>query len=84
MKLLGNPRTHFWLTLGMAQATGVDLNAALYEAKLTRADYAGLINRCRRCPQAQTCHTMLKGCMGRLEAAPDFCLNRNTFEALAA
>ncbi|WP_224826457.1 DUF6455 family protein [Cognatishimia sp. MH4019] len=84
MAPLGNPRTHFWLTLGMAKATGVDLNSAFYEAKITRSDYSGLINRCRGCTQADTCGAILGGCMGRLENAPEFCLNRTTFEALAA
>lgn len=84
MTPLGNPRTHFWLTLEMAKATGVDLNAALYKAKITRSDYSGLINRCRGCTHADTCGAMLRGCTGRLESAPEFCLNRTTFEALAA
>ncbi|MEL7175994.1 MAG: DUF6455 family protein [Pseudomonadota bacterium] len=81
---LGNPRLHFWLTLGMAKATGVDLQAALHKTRLTRGDYSAMINRCRTCQHAQTCDALLKEGQGCLETAPDFCLNRDLFEALAA
>lgn len=84
MAPLGNARRHFWLTLGMAKATGVDLQAALYEARLTRSDYSALINRCRECPNAQDCAQMLENCQGRLEAVPEFCMNHDALSVLAA
>lgn len=84
MRPLGPLRPHFWLTLGMARATGIDLQNALYDARLTRSDYADLVDRCRGCKDAKGCAAMLKTCQGTLEAAPEFCENQAVFAALAA
>ena len=81
---LGNPRAHFWLTLGMAKAVGADLSAALHEERITHTDYSDIINRCRACDHAVACAAKLSRCRGQLDQIPDYCLNRDLLETLAA
>lgn len=84
MKPLGNPREHFWLTLGMAKATGADLSVALHDKRITRTQYSEIVNKCRRCKHAEACAATLAACQGSLDAVPAYCVNHDVLEALAA
>ena len=81
MKPMGDARQHYWRTLKMAKALGVPLATALDDGRLTQADYAKMIEKCRRCPHPGQCEALLaKGeC---LDEAPDFCCNREILMAL--
>jgi hypothetical protein len=82
---MGNPRDHFWLTIGMSRACGVDLSDAMRDQKLSKMDYAGMITACRKCAQPSACQALLDQTEpGQiLTAAPEYCVNRSTFEMLA-
>lgn len=82
MAPLGNPRDHFWLTIGMAKALKVDLGAALAEGRLTRAEYAGMVTRCRACSKPCDCRARLDS-LTPLDAVPDYCTNRQLMTDLA-
>lgn len=45
----GDPVDHYWLAMRMAQATGVDLAAAMADGALTQEDWSGVVERCRSC-----------------------------------
>lgn len=81
---LGNPREHFWLTLGMAKAIGVDFSVALHEKRITREAYSDIINACRGCDHADQCTALLAGAECALSSAPEYCVNREVMGRLAA
>ncbi len=49
MKPMGDVNFHYWLTLGMAKAVGVNLTDALHKGQISRAQYADIVTRCRGC-----------------------------------
>jgi hypothetical protein len=83
---LGDEKRHYWLALGMARASGADLQRALEEGRITHADWAEVVQRCRGCSWAEGC-----GCWMRAQdpdkapEVPQACPNAGFFErALAA
>ena len=81
MKQMGDPRAHFWRTLKMAKATGVPLATALKEGKISKADYARIIETCRRCPHPGQCNDVLSASIPMADP-PHFCTNRAELMAL--
>ena len=57
---LGDEKRHYWMALGMANAAGADLQRALEEGRITHADWAGVVQRCRGCGWTEGCDCWLK------------------------
>lgn len=81
---LGGQTRHYWRAVGMAQATGADLQRALDRGVISHADWACLVQRCRGCNWAEGC-----GCwMARQEkgaaAVPAACPNAELFTRVTA
>lgn len=55
MEDCGRLSRHFWQVQGMARTVGADLNAALKDGRLQRADFSQLIATCCACGQMQRC-----------------------------
>ncbi|WP_368186765.1 DUF6455 family protein [Aestuariibius sp. HNIBRBA575] len=83
MHPMGNPRDHFWLTIGMSKAVGANLGDALRDGKLTQRSYAEIINACRTCDNPQGCKHWLDQ-NPSATAAPDYCRNKTELAALAS
>lgn len=73
MEEAGRLSRHFWLTQGMARAVGVNLNAALQEGRISRADYAQAIAECCHCAHHQRCLDWLAVNGAGAERQPAFC-----------
>ena len=82
MHPMGDIRKHFWLTLGMAKHTKVDLGAALKDGKITQEEYAGMVNACRGCDEPEACAHWLKTA-DEGAAPPAYCRNADTFAEIA-
>ena len=52
---LGDEKRHYWMALGMARATGADLQRALAEGRISHEDWAGVVTRCRGCAWTEGC-----------------------------
>lgn len=81
MHPMGNPREHFWLTIGMSKALGADLGAAMISGQLSHEGYADMVTACRSCSDPDGCTTLLEG-GPRLAEAPDYCVNRKLLATL--
>ena len=81
MQTLGNARDHFWRVIKMAAANRVDLSEALDKGAITADAYADMITGCRGCKQVGTCDKLLAK-RPQLEAAPEYCVNKDTFARL--
>jgi hypothetical protein len=62
---LGDEKRHYWLALGMAQTSGVDLQRALEEGRITHGDWAEVVTRCRGCGWTEGCDCWLAAQDGR-------------------
>ncbi|MGR3322095.1 MAG: DUF6455 family protein [Pseudooceanicola sp.] len=85
MKSLGDVQRHLFLVKRMARATGVDLAGALQQGRVTEADWAETVTRCRACTCADRCDAWLaEGELNRTanETAPGYCENRALFSGL--
>ena len=83
IKPLGDARAHYWKMIGMADAVGVSLVKAWDEGRLSAADHAGMVERCRGCAGVAACTKLLDG-RPDLKVAPDYCVNRDVFVELQA
>ena len=85
MKPMGQMRRHYWLTQDMAKALDVDLVAAFREGRITNADYAGMVTRCRSCADPGACRRWLGRHeeRGSAEAPPAYCENIDFLDSLA-
>lgn len=81
MQTLGDAREHFWRVIKMADACEVDLSTALDENRINIDEYADMITSCRGCTQVGKCDRLLAD-GPKLEHAPDYCENRDTFAVL--
>ena len=81
MQTLGDVRAHFWRVIKMAKANDVDLSTALDEGQIDIDQYSDMITGCRGCTQAGACDKALRG-SPRLDAAPEYCVNRDVFADL--
>jgi len=85
MKPMGDMRQHFWLTQDMAKALDVDLVAAFRDGRISNADYAGMVTRCRHCTDPTGCRRWLSRHQdqGSATAPPAFCENTRFLDRLA-
>jgi len=81
MQTLGDAREHFWRVIKMANACQVDLSTALDENKIDITQYADMITACRGCAGVGKCDRLLAETT-RVEEAPDYCVNKETFAEL--
>ena len=79
---LGDPRTHFWLIVGMADAVGADLPEAFAEGRIDNAEWARMVDSCCGCAQPCACQEFLAATPEANEP-PDFCENRDRLTMLA-
>lgn len=80
---LGDPAMHFWLTRSVARVMGVSLSRAMADNDLSAVDYAGMIARCRTCPNVTTCQAWLGQMRDGPAAAPAHCMNADRLARLA-
>ena len=81
MQTLGNAREHFFKVSKMSQACDVDLVEALDKGQINSGRWADMVERCQRCAQVGKCDRLMDG-QPKLDAAPDYCENRDTFAEL--
>jgi hypothetical protein len=80
---LGDEKRHYWLALGMAQASGADLQRALEEGRITHGDWANVVTRCRGCGWTEGCDCWMAAQDGASDATvPQACPNASFFEAV--
>jgi hypothetical protein len=80
---LGDEKRHYWLALGMAQAAGADLQRALDEGRISHADWAGVVTRCRGCGWTEGCDCWLSAQDPDVAASiPQACPNAAFLEAV--
>lgn len=80
---LGDEKRHYWVALGMAQATGADLQRALEEGRITHEDWATVVQSCRGCTWTEGCDCWLKAQDPETAAqVPQACPNATFFEAV--
>ena len=72
----------WWLTLGMARISGVNLPQAVVDGWLRRSEVSAIIARCAACSEGLICDQWLAR-SGRARAMPGFCPNKPEIEALA-
>jgi len=80
---LGDPATHFWLTRSVARVMGVNLSEAMAMERLSAADYADMVNRCRTCPHVSTCQQWLGERRMQAAPAPDHCMHYERLSRLS-
>lgn len=76
---LGDEKRHYWLAVGMAQATGADLQRALEDGVITHGDWAGVVQRCRGCGWAEGCACWMSTQEKGTAAVPAACPNAEVF-----
>ncbi len=81
MKPLGDIRDHFWLTLGMAKHLKVDLGQFLETGRISQAEYADHVTRCRACPSPDHCREWLSNAKEG-DIPPAYCQNLASFAEL--
>lgn len=80
---LGDEKRHYWLALGMAQASGADLQRALEEGRITHGDWAAVVQRCRGCSWTEGCDCWLRAQNPETAAeVPQACPNARFFESV--
>lgn len=79
---LGDPARHFWMTRSVARAMGVSLSEAMIEGKLSEADYADMVTRCRQCLFVPDCQDWLADQSRGTATAPDCCQHAALFQSL--
>ena len=84
MQPIGDMNFHYWLTLGMAKAVGVNLTNALHEGRISRAQYADIVTRCCGCTWGGGCVDWLAKQTDIADEVPLSCANHDTFKALRA
>jgi hypothetical protein len=76
---LGEEKRHYWLAVGMAQATGADLQRALDEGVISNGDWAGVVQRCRGCGWTEGCDCWMAAQEKGSAALPAACPNAEVF-----
>jgi len=76
---LGDENRHYWLAVSMAKATGTDLQSALDEGRISHADWADLVTRCRSCQWVEGCDCWLAKQEAGSADPPDPCVNSAFF-----
>ena len=83
MHPMGEVQRHFWLTLGVAKACGVDLSLAMREGVLSPEAYAATITACRNCTDPTACEHWLEQ-VDAVAVPPEFCENAELLRELQA
>lgn len=78
MNSLGQVMTHMRRVLLMGQKTGVDLVAIHRNGRMTHAEWADMIHRCRGCEWAESCGDWLEA-QDQTAEVPGKCPNRKRF-----
>jgi len=81
---LGEPDLAFWMTRSVARTMGINLSRAMRAGVLSAEDYADLVTRCRKCPQAEACIAWLAVNGAGADRAPEGCANGDALNALGA
>lgn len=81
---LGDERRHYWLAVGMADVSGADLQRALEDGRISHADWADLVQRCRGCTWVEGCDCWLKAQGAGAAVVPRACPNCETFDSVLA
>ena len=81
---MGDLMRHVRLVLRMGKATDTDLAGAVERGDLSQAQWAGMVQRCRRCDWAESCEDWLEAHADGVDCAPGTCRNRARFAALRA
>lgn len=84
VRKLGDERRHYWLALGMAESSGADLQRALEAGRITHADWANVVERCRGCGWSEGCDCWLKARDPGSAPVPQACPNVAFFEKVCA
>ena len=79
---MGDPRTHFWLVVGMAETCGADLPAAFHEGQLDSGEWASMVTDSRTCSKPCACQTFLDSHV-TADEPPDYCVNRDRLTELS-
>ena len=79
---LGDPKTHFWLVVGMADTVGADLATAFADGEIDNAEWANMVDGCRSCAQPCACRDFLDTTPEAAEP-PVFCVNRERLVELS-
>jgi len=82
MNRLGNLRQHFWKTLRMSKALGVDLSEEMATGRLSQKGYAELVQTCRGCAWSEGCEDWLAAQNGARAPVPGGCANQPAWAAL--
>ncbi|MEM9292593.1 MAG: DUF6455 family protein [Acidobacteriota bacterium] len=91
VRTLGDERAHYWLALEMSQTVGLDLQAEMDAGRLSEAQWAQAVQRCRGCDWAGGCPAWMaqQRLAAEMEAAdqpapspPEACANAELFGAL--
>lgn len=83
MTQLGDIRTHYWMTAGMARAVGVDLAEARHSGVLSDQGYAALVTSCRSCCYMEECRAWLGTAGDGGAVVPEGCANACVWARLA-
>lgn len=79
---LGDPNRHFWLTRSVGRVMGLSLGQAVLDGRLSEQSYCGMVTRCRRCLQVDSCERWLGAQPVPPTSAPDFCPNSEIYNRL--
>lgn len=79
---IDRPAKHRGLMDRMARALGIDLEVAVKDGRVDQAQIQRLKLRCALCDQPHACARLLSA-SPKLDAAPDYCVNRKTLAELA-
>ena len=79
---LGAIDRHFWLNRSVARTMGINFSEAMAEGKLDAQGYAELLTRCRAGGCDKECELWLACQKGRVDAAPDHCVNADALNQL--
>jgi len=77
-------KTHADLVDRMAGTVGVDLEEAMMEGRMTFDQLGDAVLSCTGCSQPETCRKWLAEQQEVVDAAPDYCRNRDMFRRLNA
>ncbi|NVK16029.1 MAG: hypothetical protein HWE35_17805 [Rhodobacteraceae bacterium] len=80
---LGNIFRHLWLLRAVAEAAGVDLDAAVKAGRLSGLDYARMVTSCRSAGCSKSCALWLSARRDdTAPAVPEFCPSAGVFKRL--
>ena len=68
------------MTRSVARAMGVSLSEAMAAGYLSSEGYSNMVTRCRTCQQVHDCELWLATQAGLASAAPEGCLNAETYD----